>query len=90
MALVKLTREQVIDAFEANGIKLGLCPFSGHSLWNLVPHVVELHPFQRGGMQLPPPTVTPVVMLTCSGCGYTLSFSATSLGLVGDGDASDA
>lgn len=58
----------------------GKCPFSGHEDWTIVSELVEIKPFQRGGLTIGG-NVYPAVMVACNGCGYIALFSAVVLGL---------
>lgn len=83
---MSLTQDQIARATEHVQQHLRQCPICGSSSWQLV-DVVNALPFTGGGLVLGGPT-TPMLLVACSGCWYTIQFAAVPLGLAGTGSVS--
>ena len=59
------------------------CPFSGHTDWGLGPMVVQTMTYVgSGGLVIGGGQTYPLVVLVCSGCGYTVFVNAIQAGVV--------
>jgi predicted nucleic-acid-binding Zn-ribbon protein len=56
------------------------CPICGNTIWT-VTDVAQVMPFRAGGIFIGGP-VTPVFMLICTNCGYTMVFNAAIASVV--------
>ena len=81
-----LTQDQIAHATQHVQRHLGQCPICGSASWQLVDAVNTL-PFTGGGLVIGGPT-TPMLLVACSVCWYTIQFAAVPLGLTGSGGAS--
>ena len=58
------------------------CPFHGPTNWQLEPVMGEVRTFSGGTLVLGPGTLFPLIVLTCSVCGYSVFVNAVVAGLV--------
>ena len=57
------------------------CPISGGRNWSIATEFVEFRPYSGGELVLGI-NVYPQVLVTCTECGYALTFSAFKMGLL--------
>jgi len=57
------------------------CPFHGPTRWEIGDSLAQAPAFTGGNIVLPSP-VYPVVVITCSICGYTVLINALKLNLI--------
>ena len=55
-----------------------VCPVSRHTDWQLADHLVRLPAWSPAG----PGSESPSVLLTCTACGYRMTFDAVLMGIV--------
>lgn len=58
-----------------------VCPISNHQDWYVVETVLQAIVYPIGPRRMLPELTYPFVMVVCKGCGYTLQFNATLMGL---------
>jgi len=64
------------------------CPISGDNSWSISKDILVSLPYSRGGLTLGG-NQYPLVLVTCTECGYVMTFSAMIMGLVGQEEKSD-
>ena len=79
----KLTKEELETAntWLKDNWKNWACPFSGHTNWNLADSLSQMNRFTGAGLVVGGP-VFPMLVLTCTGCGYTALVNAVMAGIV--------
>lgn len=58
------------------------CPVSGHNEWELNDTMVQLPAYSGGRPLLAAAPTFPLILITCSYCGYTFFLSAVKVGIL--------
>jgi predicted nucleic-acid-binding Zn-ribbon protein len=79
--LQRQQQQQAIQWISTNWTKSKSCPICGNVSWT-VGHVLEVRPFNNGGIALSQQGIFPVFPVTCTTCGYTMFFNALRAGVL--------
>jgi hypothetical protein len=90
MQITEEQKKKLENSFLKKWFEIGPpCPICQEKKWEVDPNIGEIPDFQ--GKQSMPKQVYPVIIVTCTTCGYCALFSAIGLGLIQpDAPESDA
>lgn len=74
-------REITLKLLQEKWPKNPVCPSCTDQKWTISDTLCEIREFHGGGFKVAG-QIVPVIVVTCSNCGYTMLFNALALGLL--------